>query len=240
MLGSPVGACVAATDPAATLAFLRGLGAALDEPRGFLDVVSGDGSWDRDPLGGGPAALDFYVRDVGDRPHVTIPLGPLVMQQARVVGPDGLPVVLIEASARRPSLLDENPEAITSEAHSLVWVVPSVAETVAFFVAAGLDVVFDLPIDSPAVCELMTLPAGTVVRMAMLAEPALPPMRLELFEAPGTSAWDGELRAGMAWPVFAPADLAAARALPWLSTSQVAPGHHHCVAPGGVLVELRG
>lgn len=235
VLGSPVGAAVAASDVAATTAFLTGLGAHLYGPRGTVSVVPGAGSWERPPLGGGPAALDFYVRAVGDRPHVTVELGPLVMHQARVVGPDGLPVVLIEANHRRPSLLDSS-DASVSEAHSLVWVVPSIDEALAFFRAAGLVVAFDLPITSPAVCELMGLPAGTTVRMAMLGDEALTPMRLELFEAPGSTAWDGVLRAGMAWPVFE----AAALDLPWLSVERVGPGVHRCVAPGGVLVELRG
>lgn len=234
MLAHAVGAVIAATDVAATRAFLDGLGAALDGPLGTVEVVAGSGSWDRAPLSGGTAALDFYVRSVGSRDHVTIELGPLVMRQARVIGPDGLPVVLIEANHRRPSLLDHS-AAQTSEAHSLVWVVPSIDETLAFFRQTGLTVAFDLPITSPAVCELMDLPEGTTVRMAMLGDEGLTPMRLELFEAPGTQAWDGELRAGMAWPVFA----SDAVDLPWTSVTEVAPGVHRCVAPGGVLVELR-
>lgn len=236
MLGSPVGAVVAATDPSSTRDFLRELGAVVDGPRGTVEVVTGSGSWHRAPLEGGPAALDFYVRSVGTREHVTVNLGPLVMHQARVVGPDGLPVVLIEANHRRPSLLDHDTAAV-SEAHSLVWVVPSIDETLAFFRAAGMSVAFDLPITSPAVCTLMALPDSTTVRMAMLSDDALTPMRLELFEAPGTRAWDGVVRAGMAWPAF---KASAALGLPWLSVEPVRPGVHRCVAPGGVLVELRG
>jgi catechol 2,3-dioxygenase-like lactoylglutathione lyase family enzyme len=234
VLGSPVGACVAASDLEATRAFLSDIGAVIDGERGTVDVVAGEGRWNRRPLTGGTAALDFYVRSMGEREHVTIELGPLVMKQARVVGPDGLPVVLIEANHRRPSLLDAS-DAEVSEAHSLVWVVPSIDEPLAFFRDAGLTVAFDFPITSPAVCELMDLPDGTTVRMAMLGDEAMGPMRFELFEAPGTQEWDGVLRAGMAWPVFH----SGALDLPWLSVREVSPGVHHCVAPGGVLVELR-
>lgn len=234
MLTSAIGAAVAATDLAGTRAFLSGLGVTVDGPHGTVDVVAGDGSWERAPLAGGPAALDFYVRDLGRRQHVTVELGPLVMKQARLQGPDGLPVVLIEANHRRPSLLDDG--ADVSEAHSLVWVVPSIDETLAFFTRAGLHVVFDIPITSSPVCELMDLPDGTTVRMAMLGDEALTPMRFELFEAPGATAWDGVVRAGMAWPVFA----SSATDLPWESVQQVSPGVHRCIAPGGVLVELRG
>lgn len=234
VLSSPVGATVAATDVAATRAFLSNLGAVTGGPTGTVDVVEATGRWDRAPLEGGPAALDFYVRSMGSREHVTIELGPLVMQQSRVVGPDGLPVVLIEANHRRTSLLDSS-DAEVSEAHSLVWVVPSIDEPLEFFRAAGLTVAFDLPITSPAVCELMDLPGGTTVRMAMLGDEAMGPMRFELFEAPGTTQWDGVVRAGMTWPVFH----ADALHLPWLSVSHVSSGVHRCIAPGGVLVELR-
>lgn len=234
MLGSPLGAAVAATDPAQTRAFLEGLGVQLAQERGWVDVVPAAGSWQRPALGGGLAALDFYARSVADRAHETVALGPLVMHQARVVGPDGLPVVLIDANHRRPSLLDGT-GADVSEAHSMVWVVPSVEETLAFFTGAGLSVAFDVPIESDAVCSLVGLPAGTPVRMAMLSDAVLTPMRFELLEAPGVTAWAGPLSAGLAWPVFA--DDGAA--LPWLSQEQVAPGVRRCVAPGGVLVELR-
>lgn len=239
MLGSPVGAVVAATDAAATRAFLASLGAVTDREHGCVDVVPGSGAWSRSAFAGGPAALDFYARSVATLPHVTVPLGPLVMHQARVTGPDGLPVVLIDASHRRPSLLDST-DLPVSEAHSMVWVVPSVDEALALFVAGGLSVVFDLPISSDEVCSLVGLPAGTPVRMAMLSDEELTPMRFELLEAPGVAPWDGEVRAGMAWPLFRPAALPSALDLPWLSVTEVAPGAHRCVAPGGVLVELRG
>ena len=235
VLGSPVGAVVAATDPSATRAFLTSLGAVTDRSRGLVDVVPGEGSWSREAMAGGPAALDFYARSVATMPHVTVSLGPLVMHQARVTGPDGLPVVLIDANHRRPSLLDTT-DLPVSEAHSMVWVVPSVEETLAFLTAAGLSLVFDAPIASDEVCSLVGLPPGTPVRMAMVSDEALTPMRLELLEAPGVSPWDGVVRAGMVWPLFR----SSAVDLPWLSVTEVAPGVHRCVAPGGLLVELRG
>lgn len=234
MLASPYGAVVAAADPAVTEAFLSELGAVRDSDRGTVEVVAGEGTYARGPWEGGPAALDFYVRDIGAREHVTVALGPLVMKQARVTGPDGLPVVLIEASARRPSLLDTT-DLPVSEAHSLVWVVPSIDEPLAFFRDAGLSVAFDVPITDDAVCELMSLPAGTPVRMAMLGDESLSPMRFELLEAPGVTAWDGRVRAGMVWPVCR----SGALDLPWESVTEVGGGRHLCVAPGGVLVELR-
>ncbi len=87
----------------------------------------------------------------------------------------------------------------------------------------------------------MALPRRDVpIRMAMLSDEAVNPMRLELFEFPadGTTAFDGVVRAGTVWPVFQVADLDAALALPWASTGPVTAGSVRCVAPGGVLVEL--
>lgn len=212
-----------------------------------------------DPRAGfdhGLAALDLYSRDLGRSlavarvpagPRVRIDLGPLVMEQVRLTGPDGLPLVLIDASSRRPSLLDTDDAALHSEAHSMVWVVPSIDEALPFWVAAGLTPVFDLPIESPAVCDLLELPSRDVrVRMAMLADEGLRPMRLELFEFPddeGDPA-DPAPRAGRAWPAFEVADLDAALSLPWTATgSRVDVAGRpvvRCVAPGGVVAELWG
>lgn len=202
----------------------------------------------------GLAALDLYSRDLSrslslvDVPagqRVRIDLGPLVMHQVRLTGPDGLPLVLIDASSRRPSLLDTDEDALHSEAHSMVWVVPSIDDALPFWSAAGLTTVFDAPIRSPAVCDLLGLPRRDVrVRMAMLADQPLRPMRLELFEFPDDegAAADPAPRAGTAWPVFEVADLDAALALPWeqAGTPVDVAGRRvaRCVAPGGVVAEL--
>ena len=88
--------------------------------------------------------------------------------------------------------------------------------------------------------EIMGLPEPGPVRMAMVSDPELSPMRLELFGFPGrtTAPSDGLARAGRAWPVFEVADLTAALSLPWTSIGDLDRGAVRCVAPGGVLVEL--
>ena len=227
--------------------------AAADRGRLRLVEVAAD-SAARGPFDHGPIALDFYSRDLPrslaetDVPAgtpVRLDLGPLVMHQVRLAGPDGVPVVLIDANHRRPSLLDTDEEALHSEVHSMVWVVPSIDEALPFWSAAGLTVAFDIPIASPAVSELLELPRDDVpVRMAMLTDADVRPMRLELFAFPADSGTpcDPTPRAGLIWPVFEVADLDAAAALPWVEVGEpceVAGRRvRRCVAPGGVVAEL--
>ena len=227
--------------------------AAAERGRVRLVEVAGEPA-PRQPLDAGLAALDFYSRDLArslaqlDAAHdapVRIDLGPLVMHQVRLTGPDTLPVVLIDASSRRPSLLDTDDEALHSEAHSMVWVVPDIAEAAGFWTSAGLALAFDIPVSSPAVAEVMRLPRPDVpVRMAMLSDDAVRPMRLELFAFPddGGAPADPALRPGTAWPAFEVTSLEDALALPWVDRGPVVDvaGRRtaRCVAPGGVVAEL--
>lgn len=224
-------------------------------PRGRVRVVQvAAPPAPRQAYEGGLAALDFYSRDL-DRSlavanaavaaRVRLELGPLVMQQLRLAGPDETPIVLVDASSRRPSLLDDDEHALHSEAHSMVWVVPSIDEALPFWRDAGLTVAFDVPICSPAIADLLDLPRPEVpVRMAMLTDDDVRPMRLELFEFPDepTAPTNTDPRAGTAWPVLEVDDLDAARALPWVSTGPVVDvaGRRtsRCIAPGGVVAEL--
>ena len=276
MLVSPLGAVVAVRDLSAAQRFFEALGlreqgrgelppGLYGSTGGFVDLAAADrgrvrvveveaGPAPRSAFDAGPAALDFYSRDltrslaeleVPSGPRVQIDLGPLVMHQVRLVGPDTTPVVLIDANHRRPSRLDTDESVLHSEAHSLVWVVPSIDEALSFWTGAGLPVAFDVPIASPAVAELMDLPRPDVpVRMAMLSDVDLRPMRLELFEFPADegAAFDPAPRAGTVWPVFEVDDLDAALALPWAATGPVVEVAGRpvarCVAPGGVVAEL--
>lgn len=266
-LSSPIGAVVAVHDVEKAVADLGRLGlversrhedvvdlAAAE--RGQVRVVAArrraisPGPFDR-----GPVALDLYSRDLSRSvamaglpagPPVVVELGPMVMRQVRLAGPDGLPIVLIDTDHRRPSLLDHDEQALHSEAHSLVWVVDSIDEALPFWRDAGLSVAFDVPIESPAVCDLLSLPRRDVpVRMAMLTDAEQRPMRLELFEFPHDAgpAFDPTPRAGTTWPAFEVGDLDAALALPWASTGPVeaVAGQQvvRCVAPGGIVAELR-
>lgn len=277
MLDSPLGAVVAASRLDPMVDFLATLDLAVTAtghlpetlyggPGRWADLTSADrgrvrvvevtgAPTTRGPFDCGPAALDFYSRDLAsslDRipaahgPTVRIDLGPLVMHQVRLTGPDELPVVLIDANHRRPSRLDTDREAHHSEAHSLVWVVPSIDDALPFWRdTAGLALAFDVPITSPAVAELLELPRSQVpIRMAMLSDSEVRPMRLELFEFPADegAAFDPTPRPGAVWPVFEVADMAAARALPGLAAGPVvavgARAVSRCVAPGGVAMEL--
>ncbi|MFM7062479.1 MAG: VOC family protein [Actinomycetes bacterium] len=196
---------VRTTDAARTGAFLGLLGfvagddGALVVPDGApvaveLDVVTvapvAPAGFDR-----GPRALDVYTNDMDavlaelvaagwpvSGPG-TVSVGPVTMRQALVVGPDGLPVVLVESTHRRSSLLDEHPERRCSEPHSVVWCVDDLDAEAARWAAAGWTLGPVLSFSEPAVSDYLGLPRSPVpIRMVMIADESVAPVRLELLE----------------------------------------------------------
>ena len=142
----------------------------------------------------GPIAIDIYTTDLDATVdsavgagwtlsgRAPIELGPLVMQQAMLLGPDRLRVVAIDANLRRPSLLDTDPMRRTSEVHSMVWQVGEHFDAAVEFWrdTVGLPLAFDAPVDHPGVAKVMDLPAGWGVRMAMFSDDEQRPARFEL------------------------------------------------------------
>jgi hypothetical protein len=264
-------AVVACTDVTTTAAFLGGLDFTERSVRG-TDAVVGPPGLDglagavrlvaadapparRQAYGRGPFAFDLYTTDVeaslelvralgathGPVGHVE--LGPLSMDQVLVHGPDGLDLVLIDANRRRASRLDAS-DAVHSEAHSMVCVVDSIDEALPFWRdEAGLSVVFDMPVTHPAIPQFMQLPDPDVeIRMAMVSDPAVTPMRFELFEyvdRPG-AAFDGDpLRAGVVGPGWCVDDLGdALSSLPSADLLSRTAATARLRAPGGVVFEL--
>jgi|GEM_PF-2005317 len=146
----------------------------------------------------GPRALDLYTTDIDDGLAVcrdagwstsgvgVVSMGPVTMRQALVVGPDGMPVVLVESTHRRSSLLDVHPDRRFSEPHSVVWAVADLDAEAARWVAAGATRGMDLRFVEPAVSEYLGLPDSPVeIRMTMLADADVSPLRLELLEYVG-------------------------------------------------------
>lgn len=260
--------------PAAAAEALYGVSSPLEEvllgaPGSQHGTVRVLGSVASAPAAGhyatGSHAFDLYTRDmeaslerareagwrVGPVGHVE--LGPLVMDQATVTGPDDLLVVLIASERRRPSLLDTDPAALHSEGHSLVWAVEAMDEAVPFWSAApGLTVPFVAPVVHPEVNRFMELPdreAG--LRMAMVCDAQVTPMRFELLEFVGKHGGrraDWPLLAGLHAPAFVVDDLVATQAAmlhaefgPVVELDTPAhPSARACtaLAPGGVRFEL--
>lgn len=176
----------------------------------------------------GAHAFDVYTRDiaasaesarsagwsVGPIGHVE--LGPLVMDQVMVTGPDDLVVVLIQSDRRRPSLLDTDPGAAHSEGHSLVWAVDDVSAALDFWrQLPGLVVPFDAPVAHPEVNRFMGLPDQDVtLRMAMVCDDAVTPMRFELLQFVGVESSPARApgTAGLLWPLFTVENLDSAAA----------------------------
>jgi hypothetical protein len=214
----------------------------------------------------GAHAFDLYTCDMAASLHRVnaagyehgpvghVELGPLVMDQVLITGPDGLVVVLIESQRRRPSLLDSDTVRLHSEGHSFIWAVDSMDEALPFWAAApGLSVPFDAPVVHPEVNRFMGLPdADAKLRMAMVCDDAVSPMRFELLEFVGRSgavrqSWP--LHAGLHAPSFGVDDLDGAVAVlaPDASfgevvevESKVHGSARGCtaLAPGGVRFEL--
>ena len=146
----------------------------------------------------GPRALDLYTTDIergvsvaADAGHTTSPIGtiamgPVIMRQALISGPDGVPVVLVESTHRRSSILDREPDRLFSEPHSVVWAVADLDTEAALWVEHGATKGMDLRFSEPAVSEYLGLPDSPVeIRMTMLCDAEVSPLRLELLEFVG-------------------------------------------------------
>ena len=207
---------VATTDRAATAEFLAALGfepaeAGFAVPGGaavHIELTDTDAA----PRGPrdyehGPRALDIYTSDIERgtadlsdagyevSPIGTISMGPVTMRQALVIGPDGFPVVLVESTHRRSSILDREPDRLFSEPHSVVWCVPDRDAEAERWEAAGFTRGTDLSFEEPAVSEYLGLPDSPVpILMTMLSNEAVDPVRLELLEFPSETGADDQAR----------------------------------------------
>lgn len=176
-------------------------GARLSMPgadRGFIRLVeTSEPPVHGGPLDRGPHAVDLYVRDMAAAleivkntraaigPVAAYKVGPMAIKECKCVGPDGLALVLIEVNKRRPSVLDASVHAMFSEVHSAVYVVESVDASAGFWKEAGLLPLLDATFAEPEVAAFMHLPRpDTRLRLALFADEAQLPIRLEMIEFP--------------------------------------------------------
>ena len=181
----------------------------------------------RGPFDTGCHALDLYTtdversvalaRDAGAQvgPVGSYAAGELPIREAKALGPDGLPIVFIETPRRRPSLLDDEPERLHSEVHSIVWAVSEVEAAEPFWTGpAGLHRLVDFTLADPAIASFMGLPRpDAAVRLALLCDAEATPSRLELLAFPddeGATVPALPLAAGCFLPGFTVDDVDAA------------------------------
>ena len=198
--------------------------------RGRVVLVTTERMADRaGPYARGPLAVDIYTRDIEQSlslvdgaghqhgPVGTVELGELVLRQCLVRGPSALNIGLVQASRRRPSLLDADDERLHSEVGSVVWSVDDVAASIAAWRDAGLTALGPYPVMHPEVSAFMELPRPDVpITMGMLCDASMSAVRIEplTFTADtGADPHDGRaLRSGVHALRFHVADLDAAMA----------------------------
>lgn len=173
--------------------------------------------------------VDLYTTDIDESleiagragascgPIGSYTVGPLEVKEAKVDSPEGVHLVFLEANKRRPSVLDRSPERLHSELHSIVWIVESLSTATAFWRdRLGFTSLLETTLCHPAVAKFMGLPREDVaLSLALLADEALTPSRLELVEFPDEQGADHSrlpLRPGLHALGFVVNDIEAAAA----------------------------
>jgi len=146
----------------------------------------------------GPRGLDVYVADieaaleqladsgVTSGPIAEIAVGPVRMRQCAVLGTSAEPVVLVESSHRRPSLLDDDPSRWCSEVYSVVWCVASRDAGSAEWAARGATLGPPLAFSDSSMGPYLSLPvADATLEMVTVTDETGSSTRLELLSFPG-------------------------------------------------------
>lgn len=156
------------------------------------------GPWDR-----GPFAVDLYTRHMDrsldaavaagatHRGRMVYEFGTLRLEEGKTTGPDGVRLVFIANSTRRPSVLDRDESRLHSEVHSIVNIVDSVDTfSSAWRDGGGLTVLGDAVISTPGLADLMELPKIVSARMGLYCDAAVTPIRYEALEFVGLDTTD--------------------------------------------------
>lgn len=174
-----------------------------------------------------PVALDLFSTDVEVSRALAIEhgydvspitdhhLGPVVIREVAVTGPDDLKVTLLwQTAGRRPSILDREPGRLHSEVHAFVWSDSELDVTLRLWESLGLAKLLDVVLDTPGLGELVGVAEEDLkMRLAVLADAAAQPVRVEFVEflgRPATLQPTLPLAAGLHAPAFEVADLDAA------------------------------
>ncbi len=266
----PVGASELTAETAAALYGLPGptrevvLGVpGVETGRLRIVEVPGDEGHERDGFRRGGHAIDLYTSDMAASvqaasdsgahvgPVADYPFGPVHLTQAMAIGPDGVEVVFVGIDHRLPSVLDEQPELLHSQVHSLVWSVDEIDAVTSFFTdVVGLDLRSSFPIDVPEVSDFMMLAHHAPIRMTVMASSDVAPPRFELLaygDVPGSHQSSLPLRPGAILPTFGTSHVDAlharlAQAGARVGTVVEVDGGRAftATAPGGVDLDVRG
>jgi len=146
----------------------------------------------------GPRGLDLYVSDLdaarrrlGEAgldtgPVADITVGPVRMRQCATLGTAGEPVVMVESSHRRPSLLEDDPSRWCSEVYSVVWCVASRDAGSAEWAARGATLGPPLAFSDSSMGPYLSLPvADATLEMVTVTDETGSSTRLELLSFPG-------------------------------------------------------
>ncbi len=173
-----------------------------------------------------PFAIDLFSTDV-DRsveaasaagahlsPITEHRMGPVVIREVEVIGPDQLVVTLLQPSVgRRSSILDRDPDRLHSEVHAFVWNDSDLDRLLPFWTGCGLAKVTDVVLDTPGLGALVGVPDEEVaMRLTVLADDEGRPIRVELVDflgKGGVAQPTLPLAAGLHAPAFVVEDLAA-------------------------------
>lgn len=196
--------------------------------RGWIRLVATPRSPRRfAPLDSRAFAIDFFTTDL-DRslalaaeaghhasPVATHQFGPLTIREVEIRGPDELIVTLLETPARRPSILDREPERLHSEVHAFVWSAEGIDGLLPFWLDdLGLEKITDATFASPDMGKVLGVPDRQIeARLAVFCDADAAPIRLELIEflgEPAASHPSLPLHGGLHAPAFTVDDWEAA------------------------------
>lgn len=166
------------------------------------------GPWDQ-----GPFAVDLYTLDMDrslalavdagaiHKGRMVYEFGTMRLEEGKTTGPDGVRLVFISNSTRRPSVLDFGADRLHSEVHSIVNIVASVDTfSSGWRDGAGLTVLGDAVIASPGLADLMELPKIVSARMGLYCDAAITPIRFEALEFIGLESSDTSMLVPQ-WPL---------------------------------------
>jgi hypothetical protein len=180
------------------------------------------------PFDARPFAIDLFSTDVeasvalaSDHGYHASPitdhhLGPVVIREVEVTGPDRLVVTLLWQSAgRRSSILDREPDRLHSEVHAFVWSDTEIDGPLELWERFGLKKSLDVVLDTPGLGQLVGVPDDDVqLRLTVLDDADARPIRVEFVEfvgKPSTKLSTLPLAAGLHAPAFVVEDLDSTR-----------------------------